>query len=500
MASSSFSLGEHTLKVPLALHAENRQRLCDRLKKKGVEKGAIVVLQGGQVSPRHCSDVDYLFRQESYFHWTFGVLEPDFLGAIDVISCRTILFMPRLPVEFATWMGRLHTTDDFKNKYAVDEVYYTDEIADVLAKMSPKVLLTLRGLNTDSGRECRPAAFQGISNFNVDDKILHPEIAECRVVKTPMELEVLRYASRVSSMAHKEVMKKIRPGMKEYQLESIFLQYCYFMGGCRHVCYTCICGSGGNAAVLHYGHPGAPNDKTVLDGDMCLLDMGGEYYCYCSDITCSYPANGKFTADQRLVYETVLKSSRALITALKPGVSWVDMHLLANRVMLEELKKHKLVKGDIDEMMKVNLGAVFQPHGLGHFMGCDVHDVGGYLEGCPTRRSEAGLKSLRTARVVEANMVLTVEPGCYFIDHVLDTALANPEQARFLVPEQINRFRGTGGVRIEDDVIVTEEGVEVMSVVPRTVEEIESLMAEGRQQEVFVPQLHDVNKLQDQAA
>ena len=221
---------------------------------------------------------------------------------------------------------------------------------------------------------------------------------------------------------------------------------------------------------------------------MCLFDMGCEYYCYSSDITCSFPANGKFTSDQKIIYEAVLKASRAVMSQVKPGVSWVDMHLLAERVQLEELKKHNLLQGDINEMMKHNLGAIFMPGGLGHFMGCDVHDVGGYLESCPPRRTEPGLKSLRTTRVLEAGMVLTIEPGIYFIESQLDKALNDPKLSTFLVKENIERFRNFGGVRIEDDIAITKNGMELLTDVPRTVNEIESLMAEGRKLEVTFPQ------------
>ncbi|XP_010285967.1 PREDICTED: xaa-Pro dipeptidase-like, partial [Phaethon lepturus] len=212
----------------------------------------------------------------------------------------------------------IHPPEFFKKKYAVDEVHYVNKISSVLASKKPAVLLTLRGVNTDSGNVSKEASFEGISQFNVNNKILHPEIAECRVIKTDMELEVLRYTNKISSEAHKEVMKAVKVGMKEYEMESLFQHYCYTRGGMRHTSYTCICGSGENSSVLHYGHAGAPNDKTIEDGDLCLFDMGGEYYCYGSDITCTFPANGKFTPDQRAIYEAVLKSSRAVMKAVKP--------------------------------------------------------------------------------------------------------------------------------------------------------------------------------------
>lgn len=146
--------------------------------------------------------------------------------------------------------------------------------------------------------------------------------------------------------------------------------------------------------------------------------MGGNYCGYAADITCSFPANGKFTDDQKIVYNAVLDARNAVMNTAKPGVLWTDMHLLANRVMLEALKKGGLLQGDVEDMIKAGLNAVFQPHGLGHLLGLDVHDVGGYLPNHPPKSNEPGLNKLRTARALMAGMVLTIEPGCYFIDWV----------------------------------------------------------------------------------
>lgn len=481
LPKASFSRGEHTLEIHVSLHDKSRKRLCDSLKETpNLQPGSCVVLQGGESTTLYCSDKENLFRQESYFHWLFGVQEPDFVGAVDVRSGKSYLFIPNLPEAYAIWMGEIHDKDHYKQKYGVDEVHFVENISKVLAQNSTKVILTLHGLNTDSGKMSREAVFEGIGNFEVDNSLLHPLIAECRVIKTPEEIRILKYANQISSAAHKEVMKRIRPGMKEYQCESIFQHYCYFMGGARYGAYTCICGTGHNASILHYGHAAEANEKTVNDGDMCLFDMGCEYYCYTSDITCSYPVNGRFTADQRKIYEAVLAASQAVMKALKPGISWRDMHHLAEREELKELKRHGLLVGDVDDMMKANLGSIFMPHGLGHFMGLDTHDVGGYPADGPSRPEQAGAKSLRTARIMKEGMVLTIEPGIYFINCLLDAAMKNAEQSKFLVAEEINRFRGFGGVRIEDDIFITADGMELMTVVPRSVEEIEALMAEGQ--------------------
>lgn len=478
----SFSRGPNTLSVPRELHVLNRRRLCEKLRGVlgGAAAGAFVVLQGGESTTLYCSDREPVFRQESYFHWAFGVEESDFFGAIDVDQGQAYLFMPRLPSSYAVWMGELASPDDARVRYGVDKVFYADTLAETLRGMNARTLLTLRGKNSDSGKMSTEAKFPGIEGFKVDPKPLFEAMAELRVFKTPLEMEVLRYANRVSSEAHKEVMRSIRPGMYEYQLEALFLHKCYGDGGARHVSYTCICCTGKNGAVLHYGHAGAPNDSPIEDGDMCLFDMGCEYYCYSSDITCSFPANGRFTPDQRGVYEAVLAASRAVLDAIRPGVSWPDMHRLAERRILEGLRSMGLLKGDVDAMMEARLGATFMPHGLGHLMGLDVHDVGGYLSGDPPRPTEPGIKCLRTARTLQAGMVLTVEPGCYFIEVLLDEALECPKRSEFLVPEVVHRFRTFGGVRIEDDVLITDKGHEMLTQVPRTVEEIEAFMARGR--------------------
>lgn len=248
----------------------------------------------------------------------------------------------------------------------------------------------------------------------------------------------------------------------------MFLDYCYSVGGCRNVSYTCICGSGNNSAVLHYGHAAAPNDKEIANGDMCLFDMGGNYMGYAADITCSFPCNGKFTPDQKMIYEAVLAANVAVAKAAKPGVLWSDMHRLAEKQILTHLKNGGLVTGDVEEMLSAGLGAIFMPHGLGHFMGLDVHDVGGYLSGQPERPTQPGLKCLRTARMLQPGMVLTIEPGCYFIEPLIEKALNDEKLKKFMVKAKLEKFKNFGGVRIEDDVIITETGIENMTKVPRT--------------------------------
>lgn len=470
--------------IPMVLHSLNREKLFnslrDHLTSCARPLQGFVLLQGGEEQTRDSTDHLELFRQESYFAYLFGVIEPGFYGAIDIASGKSTLFAPRLPADYAVWMGEIKPLSYFQEKYNVTQVFYTDEIKEVLLDQyqatGTPLLFLLHGLNTDSNKYTKPAEFQGIEKFQADLNTLHPILTECRVVKSDLELALIQFANDISSEAHVEVMRKTKVGMKEYQLESMFLHHTYMYGSCRHCSYTCICATGDNSAVLHYGHAAAPNDKTLQEGDMALLDMGAEYHFYGSDITCSFPVNGKFTCDQSLVYSAVLDAHDAVISSMRPGVSWVDMHRLAERVILESLKKGHLLVGDVDKMMAERLGAVFLPHGLGHLLGIDTHDPGGYLKGAE-RLKEPGLSALRTSRKLLEGMVITVEPGCYFIDALLLPALENPALSEFFNRVEVNRFRNFGGVRIESDVFVTSSGCINMTKCPRKIEEIEAVMA-----------------------
>ncbi|KAH8406466.1 hypothetical protein KR215_001577 [Drosophila sulfurigaster] len=473
--------------VPMTLFKNNRDKvtkavLSNLQESLKFEAGSLqLLLEGGKDKSLYNTDVDYVFRQESYFQYLFGVKEPGCWGILNIdvksSTLRSVLFVPRLPELYETWMGQLLTTDDFKVMYEVDEVYFEDELEAYLERTAPKLILTLSGTNSDSGLTMQPPEFAGKEKYVVNCDALYPIISECRVIKSAEEIEVLRYVAKVSSDAHIKVMEFIRPGRMEYEGESVFLHHAYAVGGCRHASYTCICGSGTNSAILHYGHAGAPNNRPIQDGELCLFDMGANYCGYAADITCTFPANGKFTEDQKFIYNAVLDARNAVMNTARDGVSWVDMHRLAGRVLLERLKSGGMLNGDVDEMLEAGLSGVFQPHGLGHLLGLDVHDVGGYLPAEPVRPSEEWLSKLRFARILRAGMYVTIEPGCYFIGRLMNNALANPELRKFLNVEVFERFRNFGGVRIEDDVLITKTGTENFAIVPRTVEEIEAAMA-----------------------
>ena len=337
------------------LYRENRARLVAALRAAGAPAAGVVLLAGGEAETRHATDHEPLFRQESFFHWAFGVREPDCAGALDLGSGAATLFIPRLPESYAVVMGAIRPPEAWRAAYGVEAVRFADERAAALAGAAP--LLVLRGFNTDGKKFAAPATFPGIEALRVDADTLWPVITELRVFKTAREVALLRYVAAISSEAHVAVMQATRAGATEFQMESVFKHWAYYYGGCRHASYTCICASGANGAVLHYGHAGEPNAKVVGAGDLCLFDMGAEYECYGADITTTFPASGSFTPAQRVVYDAVWDAVRAVEDAMRPGVNWRDMQTLAYRVVLTHLKAAGLLVGDVDEMMAANIGA-----------------------------------------------------------------------------------------------------------------------------------------------
>jgi Xaa-Pro dipeptidase len=476
----------------------NRERLCVKLREaSNVPPRSVVYLQGGASTTRYDSDHEPLFRQESYFLYLTGVKEPDCHVSIQIDTGFTTLYIPRLPPDYATIMGKIKTQHEWKTLYEVDAVEYTDDVESILEEAicqdeytngnRPRLLL-MEGQNSDSGNLYKAPSIQNqkLQQEHADTTTLYNILAECRVIKSPAELLIMRFVTELSSFAHAYVMRNVKPEMYEYQSESLFRHYCFYNYGCRLTGYTPICACGPNAAVLHYGHAGEPNSRKIQEGDLLLYDMGAELSSggYGSDITCSFPANGSFTAKQKDVFEGVLNAQRAVYAILKPGVSWVKCHEAAEAAILTKLAEIGIVVSgtrSIEELVDMRLGAVFMPHGLGHFIGIDTHDVGGYLAGNPNRSTLPGLKSLRTSRIMQENMTVTVEPGCYFIDHLLDEALADDSPLKpFLNAELLEEYRGFGGVRLEDVVAITAHGCVNYTLCPRTVKEIEHVMAGGK--------------------
>ena len=386
-SNSVFKVGRG-LAIPLSVHEVARKKLVDILKSKGIISG-IVLLKGGDESSfaLYDTDAEGLFKQDSWFTYLFGVKEPGFYGAINLSDSQSILFMPKLSAEYAIWCGEILPPSHFQAHYNVTSVRYTEELNDFLTSTLQKEgnnaqIHILEGLNTDSGTYLKAFNFDNSELFEANNQInktqLFHALSTGRVTKSNEEIEILRYVNYIASIAHVEVMRIVKEGLYEYDLEAKFLYEIYRQGSCRTAAYTSICACGPNGAVLHYGHSAAPNDRELLSTDMALLDMGAVYHGYCSDITCSSPVSGKFSSQQRAIYECVLAAQTIVMKTAKPGVSWALCHHLAQIEILKGLLSIGLLKGKTaEELADLGIGGIFFSHGLGHLIGCDTHDVGG---------------------------------------------------------------------------------------------------------------------------
>lgn len=266
--------------------------------------------------------------------------------------------MPKLDNLYKIWMTVM-TKEDYAAKYEI-EVRYINEMSEFLVsnygQASGATVYVNRGVNSDSKLTTQIPEQNYLEGLNVNMEVLHDIISESRTIKNDDEILAMRWAAQIAAESHVSVMQNCKPGMRESQLESFFVyrgQQDYYIG--RVEPYLSICGCGPTAATLHY----QDNDKTLIDGQTMLTDQGHSFHHYCSDVTISFPVNGKFTEKQAQIYNIVLKASRAVFDKLKPGVSWLDMHKLAERTTLEGLVELGCLTGDIDEMMDKRIGFLF---------------------------------------------------------------------------------------------------------------------------------------------
>ncbi|MFY0697479.1 MAG: aminopeptidase P family protein [Balneola sp.] len=442
------------------MHNQHREKLFSLFDD---NQNGVVFIQGAEIMYRYDTDYEFPFRQESNFWYLTGVNEAECSLVLDLKKEEYHLFVPERDAQYAVWHGYVKTKEQYQEEYQPDHLHYRNDILKVLNELKPETVYCI----DDEQAEFVEDLNRG---FNVETEALVDALTYCRVLKTDWELDQLREACRVNDLAYLEVMKSIKPGMYEYEMKAIFNKV-QIENGLMQDAYNGIFASGVNASILHY----VVNNSKIKDGDLFLMDSGFECNGYASDYTRTFPANGKYTDIQKGIYNSVLAGMDKVLDSIKPGVKMEDLHLLAARTMMEGLKDMGVVKGNVDDMMEENIFALFFPHGLGHFLGLDTHDVGGYPKGVD-RIERPGIKFLRARRELLPGMVVTIEPGIYFVPAVLEPAIVDPEKNQFLNTEKVESLLGFGGVRIEDDIIVTEDGMENMTNVPKEVGEIEDLM------------------------
>lgn len=404
-------------------------------------------------------DTHHPYRQSSDLLYLCGFREPE--SVLVLVPGRkagqALLFCRERDRERETWEGRRLGPEAAAEALGLDDAWDVADIDEIL----PGLIEGRSRVFYEFGRDrdfdlrvlgwverVRGKARQGVPpphEFLQLGHLLH----EMRLFKSRDELRVMRRAAAIAAEAHCAAMRAVRPGLHEYAIEAELIYHFRRHGAVP--AYESIVGGGANACVLHY----RDNDAPLRDGDLLLVDAGAELHGYASDITRTYPVNGRFSAAQRAIYDLVLEAQRAAIAEVRPGNHWDAPHEAAVRVLAEGFLRLGLLKGSLDKVLEDHGYRRFYMHRTGHWLGLDVHDVGDYrIDGEP--------------RLLEPGMVLTVEPGCYVA----------PDSKG--VPA---RWRGIG-VRIEDDVVVTADGCEVLTDgVPREPEAIEALIAEGRRRD-----------------
>lgn len=431
--------------------ARRRRQLMDMMAPNSI---AIIPAARERIRNR---DVEYAFRQDSDFYYLTGFGEPESVVALipEREHGEYVLFCRERNREMEIWNGYRAGPEGAVKQYGADDAFPItdlDEILPGLIEGKERVYYAM-GRDPEFDRHVMEwvntirakvrSGAQPPGEFIALDHVLH----EMRLYKSPQEIAVMERAATISAAAHVRAMEVCEPGLYEYQLEAEFL-YEFTRNGSRSPAYSSIVGGGANACILHYRE----NNAVLNDGDLVLIDAGCELEHYASDITRTFPVNGRFSPQQKAIYEIVLAAQYAAIKAVKPGNHWNEPHEAAVKEMTKGLVKVGLLNGKVDELIKTEAYRAFFMHRTGHWLGMDVHDVGDYkVEG--------------EWRTLEAGMVLTVEPGLYI----------SPENTQ--VDEE---WRGIG-VRIEDDVVVTGRGHKVLtSGVPKEVDEIEALMAKAR--------------------
>ncbi|WP_313104512.1 Xaa-Pro aminopeptidase [Stutzerimonas nitrititolerans] len=439
-------------RIPKSEYARRRQTLMARM-----EPNSIAILPAAPMYIRN-RDVEHVYRQDSDFQYLSGFPEPE--AVIALIPGREhgeyVLFCRERDPERELWDGLRAGQDGAIAHYGADDAFPIGDIDDILPGLIEGRERVYYAIGTNETfdhqlmewiKMIRSKARQGAqppSEFVALDHLLH----DMRLYKSANEVKVMRHAAEISARAHVNAMRASRAGLHEYHLEAE-LDYEFRKGGAKMPAYGSIVAAGKNACILHYRE----NDAALEDGDLVLIDAGCEIDCYASDITRTFPVNGKFSPEQKAIYELVLAANEEAFKHIAPGKHWNEAHEATVRVITAGLVELGLLEGDVEELIAAEAHKAFYMHRAGHWLGLDVHDVGDYKIGGEWR-------------VLEPGMAMTVEPGIYI-------AADNQDVAR--------KWRGIG-VRIEDDVVVTKTGCEILtSGVPKAVAEIEALMAGARE-------------------
>ncbi|MCJ1307370.1 hypothetical protein MMC25_001016 [Agyrium rufum] len=427
------------------------------------EKTGILYAIGQRAVLHESSDQEVHFRQRRNFFYLSGCDLADSAVTYDIGSDKLVLYIPPIDPESVIWSGLPTLPDEAKKIYDVDEVHTTDDLATFPQSVpSSTTIYTTHPLTSPI---CPP--FES-SKYTVDTEALNDVINKCRVVKDDYEIALTRIANDASSASHRALFARIKSATNERELEAAFVENCLALG-CKNQAYDSIVASGTNAATLHYVH----NDQPLKGRLNLLVDAGGEFSCYAADITRTVPLSGKFSPESKSIYELVLKMQTSCMNMIRHDALWDDIHARAHEIAIEGLLELGILRGNKKEIFDKRVSVAFFPHGLGHYLGMDTHDTGGnanYADG------DSMFRYLRVRGRIPAGSVITVEPGIYFCRFILEPALKDEVKSKYIDAEILDKYWEVGGVRIEDDVLVLQDGYENLTTVASAADEIEALI------------------------
>ncbi len=454
------------------VYTERRRKLMEE-----VDSG-IVLLPGNQDVPFNYPANIYTFRQDSSFLYFFGINQANLAGLIDIDNNEEIIFGNELTIGNIIWMGSLPTIKNQAKNVGVDKTQPLNDLQTYIKKAilgGRKIhfLPAYRHKTKAQLSELLGMQYSSINDYKSDELI--KAVVKLRSKKDKYEIEEITKMVDVAYLMHTTAMKMAKPGVVEREIAGAIQGISLSHGG--PVSFPVIVST--NGQTLHNNYYG----NILKEGRFLVTDAGAESeMSYASDITRSTPVGGKFNSKQKEIYETVLKANVEAIKDIEIGKPYRDTHLLTAKIIAQGLKDIGLMKGDIDEAVAVGAHALFYPHGLGHMIGLDVHDMEGLGENNVgynnefKRATQFGLAFLRLGRRLEKDFVVTVEPGCYFIPDLIDIWKSENKHSNFINYQKVEEYRDFGGVRIEDDIWVTENGGEVLGKpIPKTVDEIENL-------------------------
>ncbi|MFO7980433.1 MAG: aminopeptidase P family protein [Candidatus Aminicenantes bacterium] len=456
------------------IYKQRRKKLKEKL-----NEGLILFL-GNEESPMNYLDNAYRFRQDSNFLYFFGLDSPGLAGLIDIDEDKDIIFGDDVDVEDIIWMGDQPLLKNRSEKVGVKTTFPYKKLTEVLNKA------------LENGRKVHYLpVYRKETSLKIEDLLgikdekvnqyssteLIKAVVEQRSKKIKQEIKEIETAVDITYEMHTTAMKMAVPGKYEREIagtiEGIALSYG------ANISFPIILTVNGQILHNHY------HGNQLKKGQLLVNDSGAESQMhYAGDITRTIPVGGRFTKKQREIYDIVLNAQQTAIEATIPGRKYKDVHIKAVTVIASGLKELGVMKGDVDEAVKAGAHALFMPHGLGHMMGLDVHDMEGLGEDYvgydkKMKRSEQfGLAYLRFAKKLEPGFVLTVEPGIYFIPALIDKWIKEKKFMNYIDYKKLDKYRDFGGIRIEDDVLVTEKGQRVLGKpIPKTVKEVEAITA-----------------------